>query len=271
MSVAEKLGLKLGTRKIVLPSNGIYGGETEVTVRPFVTRDEKYITGIDINTGEKSLQQLASSVVIDPEDLEIENLLDADLVFILLVARCLTYGDEVTAQYRCSKCGTDNTHTLNLFDHDIKLLTADEFNVKLDVSSMKITYEILTIGKRNNLEAQIRQKYNLMKKTVDDEEVEIRALATAVKQVKKGNKIVKLTPEEKYDLINNFLTKADMDQWADSIQENSVNPDFIFDGTCRACDAINNRRLVISPDFFFTRTSTLLSLPLKDYSFSSIS
>ena len=154
MSIAEKLGLKLGTRNIRLPSNGIFGGPKEVTVRPFVTMDEKFITGIDEYTGEKSIQQLAKSVVIDPP-LNIDDLLDADILFITMVAKCLTYSDIVETQYRCGQCESNNDKTINLFDFETKLLQDRSFTTTLPKSGLEITYEILTIGKKNKVATEI--------------------------------------------------------------------------------------------------------------------
>jgi len=264
MSVAERLGLKIGSRNIKLPSNGIFGGPQEVTVRPFVTIDEKFIAGIDEYTGEKSIQNLAKNVVTNAP-LNIDDLLDADILFITMIAKCLTYSDIVQTQYLCGQCGTANDKTVNLFDFETKLLQDRSFTTILPKSGLEITYEILTIGKKNKIETEMNQKYQLMNKTVDLSELEVRQLASAITGIKKDGEEVEVTLDEKFEVINTLLTKADMEKWADDMMEQDVNPVFDYEDICSNCGTLNKNRLAMTIDFFFTGISKVQSLPLEDF------
>ena len=103
-----------------------------------------------------------------------------------------------------------------------------------------------------------------MNKTVDLSELEVRQLASAITGIKKDGEEVEVTLDEKFEVINTLLTKADMEKWADDMMEQDVNPVFDYEDICTKCGTLIKNMLEMNIDIFFTVLSKVQSLPLED-------
>jgi hypothetical protein len=258
MSLADKLGIKMSSRKITLPSNGIYGGPSEVMVRPLLARDEKFIAGIEEATAESSLIELAKSVTLD--ELETENLIDSDILFILLVSKCLTYSDAVETQYNCVRCDKESEYNLQLFEYPVKLLKETSFTVELPKSNLTIKYKIMTLGEKKKIESTYRQQFILTGADPDEELINQHMVASSLISVSKDDEDIALSLTEKNELISELLTKADTDIWSADLEDNDVSPKYTYQAECSHCGTINTKEVVLTPSFFFTEALKMQSV-----------
>lgn len=110
---------------IELPSKGrLYDSNLDkVTIRGMTTREEKILFA---SNGDDVLKRIFKNCIISPEDVDINELMDADVIFLTIQLRMLTYGDEYHIQARCPKCGKTDNYTVHLSDLEISYIS-DEF------------------------------------------------------------------------------------------------------------------------------------------------
>lgn len=265
-SLADRLGLKLGTMEIVLPTGKLYGPVGKVSVRPILTKDEKYITGIEEGNQQQGLRLLVNRLVIDPENFDIASYLDSDAIAILLTARSITYGDEIGVTVNCVCGESEQTSVeagkLTLFKPRPKKKT---FTKKLP-NGLKVEYTLLTIGEKINIANELDQSHQLLGtlKQAGAEDLAVRYLASMINKIldKKGNE-VELNVSERLEMVNELFTKADLDDLVEDIEKNQHPVNFEFNHKCKSCDKVEKQTMVIDYDFFFTGTSVTQSVPLS--------
>ena len=94
------------------------------------------------------------------EALDVEKLSSEDKVYLFIMLRSLSYGDAMTASYRCSNCGTVNDVGLELSKLPVKPLTDEILGnavVTLPVSGVVVHLRLLADNEIYQLEAEARQ------------------------------------------------------------------------------------------------------------------
>ena len=77
------------TKEFELPSQGLFGGPKKVTVRPMTTKEEKMIyTARDSSF----LNKIVKSCIVEPADVNLDNLHSADITYLIYMIREMTFG-----------------------------------------------------------------------------------------------------------------------------------------------------------------------------------
>ena len=131
---------------VTLPSKGlIYGGKVpaEISLRGMTTRDEKILYA---SQGSNVFQKLLKSCITDPKDLDTNQLIASDELFLVLQLRMITYGPEYKVDAQCPNCGQTHTYTVMLNELDVNYLD-DDFKEPIEVtlprSGHKLSLKIL--------------------------------------------------------------------------------------------------------------------------------
>lgn len=131
---------------VTLPSKGlIYGGKipAEISLRGMTTRDEKILYA---SQGANVFQKLLKSCITEPKDLDTNQLIASDELFLVLQLRMITYGPEYKVDAQCPVCGQTNTYTVMLNELDVNYLD-DDFKEPIEVtlprSGHKLALKIL--------------------------------------------------------------------------------------------------------------------------------
>ena len=136
--VVSKLFEPIG-EKVKLPSNGFFGGTKQVTVRGLITKDEKDWIKIDPENPGPALRTLARNVVLEPEKFTLTNLIDADVIAILTVAKAMTYGDKISVRTKCPHCETIQTFEVNITDFPMRFHKKVTFPLSVKLPKSKLT------------------------------------------------------------------------------------------------------------------------------------
>lgn len=117
---------------VTLPSKGIlYNGiPAEVSLRGMTTREEKILYA---SQGGNVFHKILKNCIVEPENIDINKLIAADEMFLIIQLRMATYGPEYKVQATCPHCGRTETYTINLGDFDVEYLP-DDFKEPITVT-----------------------------------------------------------------------------------------------------------------------------------------
>lgn len=220
-------------KEIQLPSKGLlYEGKVPdglVTIEPMGTREEKLFSA-----GDASGSAIIGKVIkaCTKLDMDHEDLIVGDRLFLLLHIRMISYGNEYVYPYRCSHCRKRSVGKLNLAELQIKY--ADEENkgtyeVELPVLGHRVTMRQLT----GTDEQKVRKYGSRMTKVrsgnVDDVKYVYR-LARMVELIDGEQVGIK----EAIELIES-LKGIDSLELRDAIEDNGIGPMLDVNPTCSNC------------------------------------
>lgn len=142
-----------------LPSNGIFGGPKEVTLRAMTTKEEKIImTSRDFSV----FGRLVKSCCIEPRDLDIGLLHQNDVMYLTYALRELTFGPTYTQEVTCPECGFKQEIEVNISEMEVTVLDSEELDKKLTIelpeSKDTLQLKLLSSGDISRLDKQIKQK-----------------------------------------------------------------------------------------------------------------
>jgi len=266
MSVLDRLMNPIG-KEITLPSNGMFGGPSTVTVRGFVTKDDKDLLLVDSEFPMGQLRQIVQNVVIKPEDLMIDKLVEADVIAILTAARIMTYGDEVELSLVCGHCGAVAEKTFSLDKLKVTNLKGAPQGLKLTlkVSNVDIIYKLLTIGEQKVIEQNLRSTAQVMGDSPNISQSELRTAYAAgmIDMVNDGGELLTLSPLDKKTIVEN-LPKQDAIDWASDREKYDCGHHFETNNKCKACKEKTTHILVVGYDFFYSPMRKVLtdSIPI---------
>lgn len=251
MSVLDRLLNPIG-REIQLPSNGVFGGPKTVTVRGFVTKDDKDILLIDEKLPTIQLRQVVSNLVINPTDFNIDKCVAADITAILLAARIATFGDEIELNTVCSDCGHSEIKTLSLGSLSGQFLSAAPAGIKLELPSaqIEIIYHVLSIGEQKTIEQNLRNAQKLFNQNIDVELLNSAYTAGMIDLINDGGVVVTMNPIDKQLLVEN-MSKHDIDVWNQDRAQYDCGYKFNTQFKCSKCKSTAEHTLIIGYDFFY--------------------
>ena len=173
-----------------VPSAGVFGGPTEVTIRPMTTKEEKIIyTSRDMSFIEK----IVKSCIIEPKDVKIALLHPNEISFLLYMIRELTFGPKYRQKMQCPYCGLQQDIEIDITEMTYEILDLDtldeKLRVELPVNKDIIQLKLLSQGDFEEISNHIKRlekqgklkdaegyeyvyRFAKMIKTKNDEEVE---------------------------------------------------------------------------------------------------
>lgn len=117
-------------RTYKLPSNGIFGGPTEVSIRPMSTKEEKLLYA---SRDYSFVDKIVKSCIIEPKDIDMRKLHPNDIIFLIFMIRELTFGPTYPQTVVCPTCGTKQEIEINITDMEYYILDLETLEESLTV------------------------------------------------------------------------------------------------------------------------------------------
>ena len=145
-------------RTYKVPSAGLFGGPTEVTLRPMTTKEEKIIyTSRDMSFIEK----IVKSCIVEPKNVDIDLLHPNDITYLLYMIRELTFGPNYKQKMQCPYCGLRQDIEIDITEMTYEILDLEsldeKLNVKLPVCGDTVQLILLSQGDFNHIDEYIKR------------------------------------------------------------------------------------------------------------------
>lgn len=253
----------LYTEQVKLPSKGLLNPEIPeglVTIRCIELKDQKYISGSKLVNGNKYVQ-LLNRCIVEPENINVINLTQIDIFFLILKLRILSYGGKYSFMTKCPVCGKPTRVDVNLEELKVTELN-DDFDKNLVVTLPRKGDKVYTkIRTQADVDYIEKETLRMKEKFGDDLEGDPSVTLNIAKSIKKielknptpsGDTII----EDPVDILQYVECLLDID--AISIMSTfedlnyGVNP--IITTTCNKCSEKINVILSTNPEFFRPRS-----------------
>ena len=236
-------------RTYKVPSAGLFGGPTEVTLRPMTTKEEKIIyTSRDMSFIEK----IVKSCIVEPKNVDIDLLHPNDITYLLYMIRELTFGPNYKQKMQCPYCGLRQDIEIDITEMTYEILDLEsldeKLNVKLPVCGDTVQLKLLSQGDFNHIDEYIKRLVRQNK--LEDPE--------GYKYVYRFAKMIKTTNgEEKEDIkevisyVDN-LNMRDFGAIKDVLQDIPIGINTLNIRKCRNCGEEVEVFGAAVPEFFRT-------------------
>lgn len=236
-------------RTYKVPSAGLFGGPTEVTLRPMTTKEEKIIyTSRDMSFIEK----IVKSCIVEPKNVDIDLLHPNDITYLLYMIRELTFGPNYKQKMQCPYCGLRQDIEIDITEMTYEILDLEsldeKLNVKLPVCGDTIQLKLLSQGDFNHIDEYIKRLVRQNK--LEDPE--------GYKYVYRFAKMIKtINGEEKEDIkevisyVDN-LNMRDFGAIKDVLQDIPIGINTLNIRKCRNCGEEVEVFGAAVPEFFRT-------------------
>jgi len=103
------------TLDVVLPSKGIIYDEIseKFKIRNITTKEEKLIYA---QNNDNFMWELVEECIVEPQNIDTNELILADTYFLLIKLRAHTYGSTYNIEYTCPECGFKNKYAIDFED-----------------------------------------------------------------------------------------------------------------------------------------------------------
>ena len=236
-------------RAYKVPSAGLFGGPTEVTLRPMTTKEEKIIyTSRDMSFIEK----IVKSCIVEPKNVDIDLLHPNDITYLLYMIRELTFGPNYKQKMQCPYCGLRQDIEIDITEMTYEILDLEsldeKLNVKLPVCGDTVQLKLLSQGDFNHIDEYIKRLVRQNK--LEDPE--------GYKYVYRFAKMIKtINGEEKEDIkevisyVDN-LNMRDFGAIKDVLQDIPIGINTLNIRKCRNCGEEVEVFGAAVPEFFRT-------------------
>ena len=154
------------TREFELPSQGLFGGPKKVTVRPMTTIEEKMIyTARDSSF----LNKIVKSCIVEPADVNLDNLHSADITYLLYMIREMTFGPNYKQVMQCPYCNLKQDIEIDITEMTTYLLDFEEL-AKLSEFTLPVCGDTLKIKLLSN--GDIEDINKTIKRLVKDDKLQ---------------------------------------------------------------------------------------------------
>lgn len=236
-------------RAYKVPSAGLFGGPTEVTLRPMTTKEEKIIyTSRDMSFIEK----IVKSCIVEPKNVDIDLLHPNDITYLLYMIRELTFGPNYKQKMQCPYCGLRQDIEIDITEMTYEILDLEsldeKLNVKLPVCGDTIQLKLLSQGDFNHIDEYIKRLVRQNK--LEDPE--------GYKYVYRFAKMIKtINGEEKEDIkeIISYIDNLNMRDFGaikDVLQDIPIGINTLNIRKCRNCGEEVEVFGAAVPEFFRT-------------------
>ena len=236
-------------RTYKVPSAGLFGGPTEVTLRPMTTKEEKIIyTSRDMSFIEK----IVKSCIVEPKNVDIDLLHPNDITYLLYMIRELTFGPNYKQKMQCPYCGLRQDIEIDITEMTYEILDLEsldeKLNVKLPVCGDTVQLKLLSQGDFNHIDEYIKRLVRQNK--LEDPE--------GYKYVYRFAKMIKtINGEEKEDIkeVISYIDNLNMRDFGvikDVLQDIPIGINTLNIRKCRNCGEEVEVFGAAVPEFFRT-------------------
>lgn len=158
---------KLPTETVLLPSKGLLYSESnplssgKVEMQYMSARHEDILTNRNYIKDGSVLDRLLKALIVEPKDINLDEMLVADKNAILIAARILGYGKDYEFKYS-GRNGESTTVQIDLttlkekeLNQNIVTKGVNEFEFELPTSKNKVTFKFLTAGDHKKMNEEI--------------------------------------------------------------------------------------------------------------------
>ena len=234
-------------KTVQLPSNGLFGGPKEITLRAMTTKEEKILmSSKDFSV----FDRLVKSCCIEPKELDTGLLHQNDIMYLVYALRQLTFGDSYVQEIVCPECGFKQEVEIDISEMTINLLDTEglekKLQVKLPVNGDELQLKLLSSGDIKRLDKVVKIKAS-KGKLLDPESYEftIKLMETIV--TKNGEEF------EDEEAKRHYVDELNMRDLV-AIQNTLSKIEFGLDNTviktCSKCKEDVEVNGLICPEFF---------------------
>ena len=239
--------MKTYEQSILLPSNGLFGGPKEITLRAMTTKEEKImLMSKDFSVFEK----IVKSCCVKPKDLDIGLLHQNDILYLTYALRQITFGDDYTQESVCPECGYRQQIDVNISEMEVNYLDKDDIKEKLAVTlpinKDTLTLKLLSNGDVNRLDKLVKDK-NSKGKLQDPESYRFTLGLMELIVTRNGEEFTDI--EEKRNYVDN-LHLQDLVTIQNCVSKIEFGLDNTIIRTCQKCGEEIKLKGIICPEFF---------------------
>lgn len=230
-----------------LPSNGIFGGPKEVTLRPMTTKEEKLIyTAKDATFIEK----IVSSCIVEPKTVTMHELHSADITYLMYMLRELTFGPTYQQEAICPYCGHKQQVEIDITEMTYDKIDIDEFEsiktFKLPVCGKEITIRLISQAETDDITNYIK-KLERQNKLQDPEGYEyVFRFAKLIEQID-GEEVTDI--KEAIEFIDN-LNLRDFNEFKKTLSNIKIGINTSNNRICSRCSEDLEVQGLTVPEFF---------------------
>ena len=230
-----------------LPSNGLFGGPKEVTLRAMTTKEEKIL----LTTRDMSVfDRLIKSCCVEPKDLDTSLLHENDIMFLVFALRSITFGDTYTQTTVCPECGFKQDVEISISEMETNILDIDEVDEKLvctlPVNGDTLQLKLLSTGDINRIDRLVKNRASKGKvQDPDSYNFTLKLMETIVS--KNGEDFVDQDAKRHYVDTLNMRDLIVIQNTLSSIEFGLDNTVY---RTCNKCNEEMEVAGVICPEFF---------------------
>ena len=144
---------------VTLPSKGLLykedGIPADISLRGMTTKEEKILYA---SQGGSVFKKILRNCVVSPKKLDVNKLVLADEMFLILQLRMVTYGDSYKVSATCPNCGSKNSFTIKLSDFETEYLD-DDFTEPVEVELPR-SGDTVTVKQLRNEDLEQVHKYS---------------------------------------------------------------------------------------------------------------
>lgn len=250
------------TEEVQIPSKGLLNPEIPdglVTLRCVEIRDQKYLSGTKLIHSNKAVE-LVRRCAIKPETLDVMNLTQLDLFYLLVKLRILSYGSNYKFLSKCPICGQTTSVDIDLTELEVKQL--DEFNpndlkIKLPRRGDTVYTHVQTQGDTEDIAKEVARLRAKFKDNLEGDPEVTLSIAKIITKIElaKPNAEGERVLDNPVDILNYVETLTDWDALA--IQSTLENIDFgispVVNSSCDKCGSEIIVPLRTTSDFFRPR------------------
>lgn len=218
-----------------------------VSMRGMTTREEKIIFA---SNGGNVFDKVLQRCVTEPANLDTDEFIFADELYLMLQLRKITYGEEYKVVGVCPHCGAKSTYKINLNDLEVKYL-ADDFvepiEVKLPIKGDTLGLKFLRNSDIKYIDKTARKLSKQFDIPVKEMEMDVR-LARHIVTI--NGKDVSTEEARSYIDAGNGLSGKDSAYIWSALNKYDFGCDTLVSVDCDSCDKEFEFNLPISSEFF---------------------
>lgn len=232
---------------VTLPTNGFFYENSDlktITLRDITTKEEKMLLG---STGDDTMSNIVRACIVNPKNIDVNELIASDLHFLLMKLRIHTYGPEYKVTFQCPACGNSEISVVNLDDLIIYNLE-EKFETPMVFELPKSGD---TLGCRLLTQKDTKFINQLAKRATKQSPGNRQQAAYSIRQARHIMTIndKPVTDAEAQSYVQNMHGKDSAYFWW-KINDVKIGYDTTIEHTCSACGNEFESTLPISSEFF---------------------
>ena len=216
-----------------------------IKYRPYLVKEEKVLLQAfesgDTKTCLEAMVDTLNACIDNKNKVSVEDLATFDVEYMFTQVRSKSVGENSNILVKCSKCGEDNAHIVNLEELVIDVSKQDSVIDVTDTISVKMKYP--TYG--SILEGDVD------KLTESDTQTALDMIASSIESVMTEEEVIDCSTQEKSEMLDfvSSMTAGQLQNISKFLEDMpSLTHDIVFD--CEHCGEKNETQLKGLSDFF---------------------